>query len=256
MNYEDDIWMVKKIFGLSDCALIRMVNHLFHTEYTDEECVRKEWSEQGAAGACLTIGCANRYEFRLRRTEGCLQIYAEDKGCAFHYADASVRSAVQIREPLPDYFGKNTKKEYFTTLEFPGHEQIVLPAYTITLADNSARKLEQAGLILFLPFLFCCFAEEGGEDRQRQEALKYFVIGDIAGALHESARKGNLNVFDVQKLKQLCRKMAWRLLAQERWMQNLELQELLLDAFETDLELLEKAYKLDLQKAQRKWSKN
>lgn len=251
MNYENDIWMVKKIFGLSDLALIRMVNHLFHTEYTDEECVRKEWNEQGMAGVCLTIGCANRYEFRIRRTEGCLQICAEDKGCAFHYTDATVHSAVQVREPLPDYFGKNTKKEYFTTLEFPGHEQIVLPIYTITLEDASARRLEQEGLILFLPFLFFRFAEEEGEDRQRQESLKYFVIGDIAGALHESARKGNLNVFDVQKLKQLCRKMVWRLLAQERWMQNLELQEWLLDAFETDLELLEKACQMELQKLQK-----
>lgn len=248
MNYEDDIWMVKKIFELSDCALIRMVNHLFHTEYTDEEYVRKEWNEQGTACVCLIIGCANRYEFRLRRTQGCLQVCAEDKGCAFHYADASAHSAVQIREHQPDYFGKNTKKEYFTTLEFPGHEQIVLPVYTFTLADNSARKLEQAGLILFLPFLFCCFAEERGDDQQRRESLKYFVIDDIAGALHESAKKGDLNVFDVQRLKQMCRKMVWRLLAQERWMQNLELQELLLDAFEADLELLEKAYRLELQK--------
>lgn len=248
MNYEDDIWMVKKIFQLSDLALIRMVNHLFHTEYADTEYVRKEWGEQGPVAVYLTIGCANRYEFRFRQTEGCLQIYAEDKGCSFHYADASAHSAVQVREPQLDYFGRNTKKQYFTTLEFPGYEQIVLPIYTFTLVDDSVYKLEQEGLIPFLPFLFRCFSEERREDRQLQESLKYFVIHDVEGILHESVRKGDLNVFDAQRLKQLCRRMAWKVLAQKRWMQNLELQELLLNALEVDLDLLEKAYKLELQK--------
>lgn len=250
MNYEDDIWMAKKIFQLSDRALIRMVNHLFHTEYADTECIRKEWSEQGTASVYLTVGCANRYEFRLRRMEGCLQICAEDKGCVFHYTDASGHSVMQMREPQTEYFGKNTKKEYFTMLEFPGHGQIILPIYSFTLADGSAHKLEQAGLVLFLPFLFCCFSEEKGEDRHLQELLKYFVLYDLEGALHESIKKGNLNIFDAQRLKQLCRRVAWRVLAKERWMQNLELQELLLNAFEADLDLLEKMYQTEVQKVQ------
>ena len=76
----------------------------------------------------------------------------------------------------------------------------------------------------------------------RQESWKYFLIHDIVGALHVSMKKGDLTVFDVQRLKQCCRHMIFRLLSGEGWMQDLELQEVILDALETDIELLEHMY--------------
>ena len=110
MYLNSDAWMMKKIFEISDCALIRMVNHLFQTEYEDREYVRKEWKESEAISVCMTVGCANRYEFQLRRFGGCLQICAKDKGCLFQFEDAVEHSAVQIRDPQATYFGKNRKK--------------------------------------------------------------------------------------------------------------------------------------------------
>ncbi|MBS6396779.1 MAG: hypothetical protein KH452_06465 [Clostridiales bacterium] len=252
MCYKDDLWVVQKIFNLSDQALIRMVNHLFRTEYGDGEDVRKEWNEHGVICIWLTIGCANRYEFQIRRMDGLLQIYAEDRGCVFHYVDAAEHSVVQIREPQIIYFGGNAKEEFFTTLEFPGNERITLPIHTITLADYSVRQLEESGLILFLPFLFYCFAAQSEESEAKQESLKYFVIHDIVGILHASMKKGDLTAFDTQSLKQLCRRMVWKLLIREKWMQNLELQELILDALEADLEFLERVCRIEFQKAQNK----
>lgn len=252
MNYRNDVWMVKKIFQLSDRALIRMVNRLFRTEYKDEEGILKEWSTEGPVSVRLTIGSTDRYEFRLRHLEGCLQIYAEDRGCIFHYEDAAAHSVVQIREPQIIYFGKDRKEEYFTTLEFPGNARVVLPIHMITLSDCSVQGLEKTGLIPFLPFLFYFFSADTGGVIRRQEALKKFVIHDIVGILHESLRKGDLTVFDVQKLKRLCWHMIWNFLLQEKWMQNPELQELLHETLETDLELLEKVHEMELQKIRNK----
>lgn len=248
MYFKQDGCMMKKIFQISDQALIRMVNHLFGTEYTDQETVLKEWSGQEPAGVWLTIGCANRYVFQLRRLEGCLQICAEDRGCAFQYSGPSVHTVVRIREPQMIYFGKSKKEKYCTTLEFPGHERITLPIHMITLADCSAWDLEASGLIPFLPFLFYCIVEKPLETERKQESLKYFMIHDIVGALNLSLQKGDLTVYDVQRLKQLCRQMAWKLLAREPWMQNLELQELILKTFETDLDLLERIQRQEFQK--------
>lgn len=248
MDFQQDMWMLKKIFQLSDRALIRMVNRLFQTEYKEEETVLKEWAEQEPAGVRLTVGCANRYAFQLRRLEGCLQICAEDRGCAFQYSGPAVNTTVQIREPQMTYFGKNKKEEYCTTLEFSGHEKITLPMYMITLTDCSAWELEAGGLILFLPFLFYCFAENPVETEKNQESLKYFVIHDIVGALNLSLQKGDLTVYDVQRLKQFCRQMVWKLLTREPWMQNLGLQELILKTFETDLDLLERIHRLESRK--------
>ena len=42
MYFQENIWMMEKIFHLSDKALIHMVNRLFRTEYSDEETILKE----------------------------------------------------------------------------------------------------------------------------------------------------------------------------------------------------------------------
>ncbi len=245
MYLNRDAWMLEKIFHLSDRALIRMVNHLFRKEYEDGECIQKEWGGAGAIRICLTVGCANRYEFRMRRLGGCLQICAQDRGCRFYYEDAAVHPALQIGESGTTCFGKNIRDEYGMVLEFLGPERVVLPVYNITVSDRSAWRLEEAGLILFLPFLSYCFAAEPEVPEIRQESLKSFVIRDIVGALHVSMKKGDLTVFDVQKLKQCCRSMIFRILSGEGWMQDLELQELILDALDADIGLLEHMFRAE-----------
>ena len=239
MYYYTDAWMMKKVFQLSDHAIIRMINFLFHTEYKEGEYVRRDWKEQEVISICLTVGCANRYEFSLRRFGNCLQISVEDKGCSFYYEDAREHSPVQLMEPHMTHLGDNTIKEFCTTLECSEHERIILPIYSFTLSDRSARRLEEAGLILFLPFLFYCFAAEERAAEEGQESLKNFVIYDIVGALQTSMQKGDLTIFDMENLKQCCRCMIWRILWKERWMHNQELQELLLYVLEADLGRLE-----------------
>lgn len=242
MYPDHDTWMMKQVFHLSDRAMIRMVNRLFGTEYEDGEYVRKEWREAENVRICLLIGCANRYEFQMRRIGNCLQICAADRGCLFHYEDAAKHSMLQLGEPGMVSFGENTKEKYCTVLEFLGNERIVLSVYDITVSDRSAWKLEETGLIPFLPFLSYCFAAETESPEERQEALKSFVIRDIVGALHVSMKKGDLTVFDVQRLKRCCRFMIFRILSGEWWMQDLELQELILNTLDADIDLLEHLY--------------
>jgi len=244
MYFKEDAWIMQKIFQLSDRALIRMVNHLFRTEYSDEESVWKEWQEQEATRVGLKIGGMNRYEFQLRRLESCLQICAEDRGCVFYYGNVDRSPVIQIREPQVLYFGKGRQEQYSTTLEFPGHERVLLPIHMITLEGYTAQKLEEQGLILFLPFLFDCFGQELKEEEEKQEALKYFLIHDIVGALSRSYEKKDLTAFDTQRLKQLCGKAACRALGREKWMQSMEMQEVMREALETDLDFLERACRL------------
>lgn len=244
----DDAQMMRKIFESSDLALIRMVNHLFQTEYEDGEYVRKEWHGSEVICVCITIGCANRYEFQIRRLGRCLQISAEDKGCQFYFEDAAEHSAVQIQDPQMTCFGKNRKEAYCTTLEFIGHEQVILSAYEITVNDHSAWTLEESGLILFLPFLFYCFAAEAEFMEERRERLKAFVLRDIVGALYMSMRKGDLTVFDVQRLKQCCRSMLWRTQSREQSMQDLEFQVLLLEVLEADISYLERYHRQEMER--------
>ena len=87
---------------------------------------------------CLKVGGMNRYEFSLRRLDGCLQICAENRGNIFVYEKMAVGDVMQIREPQILYFGKNHREEYSRTLEFPGKERVELPIRVITLEDCSA----------------------------------------------------------------------------------------------------------------------
>lgn len=257
MYLSNDAWALKKIFEISDYALVRMINHLFQTEYEEQEDVRKEWrrSEAGSS-VCMTVGCSNRYEFQMRRFGGSLQIIAEDRGCLFHFEDAVEHSTVQIRDPQATYFGKNRREVYCTTLEFIEHGQIVLPIYEITLNDYSAWKLEENGLIPFLPFLCCCFAAEAEFMEDRQETLESFVLRDIVGALHISVQKGDLTIFDMERLKQCCRYMLWRTLSGESAMQDLGFQERILDALDADIERLERYHRQEIEKARNICTKN
>lgn len=228
MYKDKDLALAKRVFQLSDAALIRMINHLFGTEYPDEEQI---W---------LTVAGTNRYVFLVRHLQECLQIQAEDRGCLFYDMQESCLPVVQIKEPQIVCFGQGERREYSKILEFPGHERVTLPIHTITLSGCSACEMAEKGFVLFLPLLFYYLAEAQEEEEKKQERIKGFVLNDMPNALRIGLLKGDVNVYDMQRLKRICRQMAWRLLARKSWMQNLEFQELLLDALDTDLDMLQK----------------
>lgn len=100
MYIEENGWMLELIFDLSSQALIQMINQLFHTAYSDEEKIWKEWQRANSIG--LKVGETNRYEFQVRRLDGCTQIYAEDRGSVFAWG-RSVRRSVDTYSRTTDY---------------------------------------------------------------------------------------------------------------------------------------------------------
>ena len=49
--------------------------------------------------------------------------------------------------------------------------------------------------------------------------MKYLMIYDVPEALRTGIAEMELTMYDAQKLKQLCRKMAWHLLVLEDWVE-------------------------------------
>lgn len=236
MNIEENGWILALIFDLSGQSRIRMINQLFHTAYSDDEKVWKEW--QDSSNICLKVGETNRYGFQIRKLDGCTQIYAEDRGSVFAWGRSVRRSVVHIKEPQIIYFGKNHQEEYSTTLEFPDKARVTLPTRIITLEDYSPLRLEACGLILFLPFLL-----EGYIDNMEEndwDALRHFFLYEMREALRNAYGKGSLTAMDMQKLKQICRKKVWKSYGSKSWMQSLEMQTILLDALDTDFDFLER----------------
>lgn len=240
MKEKEDEWILQEIFRLSNHAVSRLLNRLFDTDYTEKDEIWRDWTAQEGLRVGLKVRGMNRYEFHLRQLDGCLQLCAEDKGYAFHYEHMGAQSVVQIKEPQILYFGKNQQERYSTTLEFPGHERVILPYRVITLADYSAQELEEQGLILFLPFLFYCFKNKKQTEREKEEGWKLFIGREITGALNRSFQRGTLTAYDVERMKQLCRHMAWQVLCKEPWMQELDSQKMVLDCLEADLGFLKR----------------
>ena len=235
MYIEENGWMLELIFDLSSQALIQMINQLFHTAYSDEEKIWKEWQRANSIG--LKVGETNRYEFQVRRLDGCTQIYAEDRGSVFAWGRSVRRSVVHIREPQIIYFGKNHQEEYSTTLEFPDKARVTLPTRIITMENYSPLRLEECGLILFLPFLLEGYIENMKEDNW--DGLRYFLMDEMREALRRAYGKGSLTAVDMQKLKQICRKKVWKSYGNKKWMQDLGMQTFMLDALDTDFSLIE-----------------
>ncbi len=231
MDLSEDIWMLREIFQLSSHALLGMVNRLFGTTYEDTEPI---WREQESRSVYLRIGEEGRYEFRVRRLDGCFRVSAEEHRYIFDYESRMERSVIEIREPRVLCFGKK-EEEQRATLEFPGKERVTLKVHTLGLEEYSPEKLEEQGLVLFLPFLFYSFA---GKRHRRKEEWERFLIQDVSGALERGFRKGSLTAFDQQRMKQLCRHMVWKLLCRESWMSDIENQEMILHALEADLDFL------------------
>ena len=117
-----------------------------------------------------------------------------------------------------------------------------------------ARKLEENGMILFLPFLFHCICELEVSDRKKERIWKEFICHDIVEALDRSFKKGSLTAFDVQRMKQLCRHMAWKMLVREKWMQELENQEEMLSSLEADVKFLERVHEMEMSKKEQQYA--
>lgn len=209
-------YVVQRIFQLSDQAVICMFNRLFAKRYTDADRVVRCWETDREFSIWMTIGGGDHYRCQIRLANGFPQIYVFDKGRGCR--TLSVRAC--------------------------------------TLTAYSARRLEKEGLIVFVPLLFCCFAENEEDFYRKREQLKYFIFHDIVWALHDSMKKGDLNVYDVQKLKQLCGHMAWKFLNRVEWMQSLELQELLMEAFQVDVDFLERIHQQELEDIRNKRMEN
>ncbi len=248
-GHVQDQWIshvMKKVFQLSDLSMIRMINRLFGKEYADDESVVRYWNDEKIICIRMTIGCADQYTFYIRYLNGTPQIYIREDGCLFYYQNAENQRALKMYSFQENFFGANRKEEYVMALDLTEQEHVTLTIRIYTLLDCSPRKLEEEGLVLFLPLLFCCFYEWNENPMVKREVLKYIIFHDIVGTLHDSMKKGDLTVYDVQKLKQLCGYMAWKMLLGVKWMQSLELQELLMEAFCTDIELLERVHQREL----------
>ena len=110
MYIEENGWMLELIFDLSSQALIQMINQLFHTAYSDEEKIWKEWQRTNSIG--LKVGETNRYEFQVRRLDGCTQIYAEDRGSVFAWGRSVRRSVVHRLFISEKTIRKNTARRW------------------------------------------------------------------------------------------------------------------------------------------------
>lgn len=242
MYLKEDAGMMERIFCLSDFALTRMINRMFGKEYKPETEVVRDWDSEEPLCVRLTVGCADRYEYRLIHEYGCFQVRASEQAGRHYEAEIPVYSTDRVKDPGFSYCGKNIEERETEIREYSGKECVRLSVRTITLAGCSAEKLREMGLVLFLPFLFYEFLKKWWGKKEKQDALKYLMIYDVPEALRTGIAEMELTMYDAQKLKQLCRKMAWHLLVLEDWVDSLEMQNLIMESLDTDLEILEQEY--------------
>ncbi len=236
MYAKEDMWLMEEIFQLSDRSLIWMINRLFHEKYQEDEELLKEWSgrnERGEICVQLMVSGFNRYVFCLGRREGYLQLLVRETGCLFDRPERFWDESIELHESPAACWGERSRT-YQTVRSLPGQGKIQQETHEILLNKSSAEELFRSGLILFLPFLLYGFSG--------QKTLQTFLIHDIVGALKRGFQEAALSIFDVQRMKQLCRQLLWKLYASERWMQDMGFQELILKILDADMDGLERFF--------------
>ena len=246
MYYREDAEIMERIFGLSDRAVIGVINHMFQKRYQEGEGIIEEWGRRERLCVRLTVGGTDMYEYRLLHGQDCVQVQAAECGSRYLAGDRPLRSMDTIRDPGMVYAGENRQEQGTVVREYHSGERIRLTVQTVTLTGCSAAGLREMGMILFLPYLFYGFLRKEWEKKSKQQALRYLLIYEIPETLNGCLGQGEMTVYDVQKLKQACRRMAWCLLATEGWMKSLEMQNLVMETLDTDLDLLEQAYQTAL----------
>lgn len=206
--YDKDIYDVaEEIFRLSDQAIIYMLTRMMGRKCTNADSVFRYQEKSSVFSVWLITEDGKHYRCQIRMANGFPQIMVCENGRGKIDENAKIR----------------------------------------IITEYSACRLQQEGLVLFLPLLFCCFLANEEHFFCQRERLNYLIFHDIVWALHESMKRGELNVYDAQKLKQLCGRMAWKLLTRVDWLQSMELQELLLEAFQADVDLLERVHQQELE---------
>lgn len=244
MYAKEDLWLMEEIFCLSNGALIQMVNRLFHAGYQKNGELMREWNgknQRGEVCVRLIIEGFYCYEFCLGRWGVLLQLCARECGCLTDRADIPLSESIELREAPLTYRGEQSKN-YLRVREFPGRRSVRLRTHEIILSGSSAGELSQSGLTMFLPFLFYGFPEASLSIGEKQMALQSFLIYDIVGTLKRALQEEALSVFDVQRIKMLCRKILWKLYANEPWMKDMGYQELVLKILDADLDGLERIF--------------
>ena len=87
MYLKEDAGMMERIFCLSDFALTRMINRMFGKEYKPETEVVRNWDSEEPLCVRLTVGCADRYEYRLIHEYGCFQVRASEQAGRHYEAE-------------------------------------------------------------------------------------------------------------------------------------------------------------------------
>lgn len=204
----------KRIFSLSNLAIISLINGLFGTnyppdsevEYPNKEYISATLSKRLADLIILIQGVAYHLEAQMKE-DGTIVMRAFEYG--FHYAMSAWDGGDVLRfpEPVIIYLDTDTEVPEISTLTLQFGEQrtFSFEVKNFVYQDHDITELNRKKMIALIPFQLLKLRKIIAEEPTKEnfERLKSLILNDIIGSIKANVQMGNITTDDANQLKEL-----------------------------------------------------
>ncbi len=208
----------KRIFNLSNLAIVNLINGLFHTNYPPDSTVtyaNKEFVDANLGKRLADIiiiiqGMSYHLEAQMEEDD-LIVVRVFEYG--FHYA-MSYRQAeneMHFPEPVIIYLnhGKNVPEKSVLHIIFGNQVSVDYEVKNFVYLEHNIRELNQRKMVILIPFqllrLWDLIAKKPTEENF--ELLKSLILDDIIGSVKANLQVGNIADDDANQLIELTRQL-------------------------------------------------
>ena len=204
----------KRIFNLSNLAIINLINGLFGTNYPSDspiEYLNKEFVtqhlEKRFADVLLSIQ-GTLYHLEAQMTfDGSIVVRAFEYGFQHAISSRTDNSALHFPEPIVIYLDTGVEvPEYSSlTLDFGTQGTFEYQVKNFVYQKHEIQELNQKKLIVLIPFQLLKLRKivEDKPTRENFNLLQNVMINDIIKSIKANQQVGNITVDDANQLREL-----------------------------------------------------
>lgn len=209
----------KRIFTLSNLAMVNMINGLFHTSYPPDSTItypNKEFVNRllknRLADVFITINGVHTYhiEAQIQKDESIvLRIFEY----GFHYAmeNAGEEMVLHFPEPMVIYLSseKNIPKESVLRLDFGTQGYFEYRVKNFVYLEHDIIEINQRKLVVLIPFQLLRLKDivSKSPTKENFQKLQKLIQDDIIYSIEANLKVGNITFEDADQLRELTRQL-------------------------------------------------
>lgn len=204
----------KRIFSLSNLAIINLINGLFHTNYPTDSILQytnKEFVsaplEKRFADVLVTIQ-GHPYHLEAQMTiDGSIVVRAFEYGFQYAVVNRDKDTVLHFPDPIIIYLneGKNIPETSSLVLEFGSQGAFTYEVRNFIFQEHEISELNQKKMIILIPFHLLKLQKiiQKTPTEENFVLLQNLIQDDILGSIKANLTVGNITADDANELREL-----------------------------------------------------